>query len=97
MSFVVIRGRVLLSTKIRSFGRSLSGHRLIAILLEVLRLPGQRPTTNARRLGDTQPRPAATKGARRTVRVTAETEVRTAQRWHVQEAGLSAVRLKACV
>ena len=84
ISFVVVRGRVLLSANIRPSGRSLSGQRLVAILLEVLRLPGQRPTTNARRLGGEQPRPAASKGARRAVRVTTV-------------AGLSAVRLKACV
>ena len=92
ISFVVGRGRVLLSTNIRPFVRSLSGHRLIAILLAVLRLPGQRPTTNARRLGDTQPRPAASKGARRAVRDRGfEVEVAGGG------AGLSAVRLKACV
>ena len=91
VSFVLVRGRELLSANIRPSGRSLSGQRLIAILLAVLRLPGQRPTTNARRLGDTQPRPAASKGARRAVRDRGfEVEAGGG-------AGLSAVRLKACV
>ena len=85
ISFVVARGRVLLSAHIRPSGRSLSGQQLVAILLAVLRLPGQRPTTNARRLGGEQPRPAASKGARRAVRVTGGFEQVNEQRWHAQE------------